>query len=306
MEVCTNLVKRGAPATLVAKKRLGQHFLKDAGLLDRIVRWIAPAPDQVFIEIGAGAGALSTRLAGKVAALAAVELDDDCIPVLEEALAPFDTAVVLHGDILGMDLSTLLAEQMPPLPPRRSLRVTGNLPYNIGTAIIEKLLRREPLSGGLAIDAMFFMLQLEVVERILAHPGTKEYGYLSVMCQHRAEVCMGFKVSPACFAPRPKVMSAVVSLHPKPSGADGKADTQNNQTNKDAAWEMDFEALVKASFAHRRKTLANSLSRSPRFGGFATKLLAKAGIDGTRRAESLGVAEYEHLADVLHLGIAQT
>ena len=274
MKFHTNLVKTGTPE---AKKRLGQHFLKDVGILDRIIRWIDPAPDQFFIEIGAGTGALSVRLADKAGALAAVEFDDDCISVLEGALASFNSSTVVRGDILGMDLAKLVGEY---LRPGQHLRVAGNLPYNIGTAIIRKLLRAD-----LPIEAMFFMLQLEVAERILAKPGTREYGFISVLCRHHAQVCMGFKVPPACFAPKPKVMSAVISLHPKPR-------------NKSAEWETCFEELVKACFAHRRKTLANSLSRSERFSGIAAVLLEKADIDGERRAESLDIWEYERLADI--------
>ena len=287
MEVCSNLVKAGAPE---AKKRLGQHFLRDKGVLNRIVRWIDPTPEQVFIEIGAGTGALSTLIAEKAAALSAIELDSDCLPVLEEALAPFDTAVVVPGDILNLDLVELVAEHLQPALSGRHLHVAGNLPYNIGTAIIERLLHSE-----IPIEAMFFMLQLEVAERILAHPDTREYGYLSVMCQHRADARMGFKVAPACFAPRPKVMSAVISLHPKPQPV----------LSENPAWEANFEALVKASFAHRRKTLANSLSRSPHFGDMAANLLAQAQIDGARRAENLSIAEYEHLAEIFHREFAE-
>jgi len=271
------LVKPGA---YEAKKRLGQHFLKDAGILDKIVRWIAPAADQFFIEIGAGMGALSARLAEKAGSLVAVEFDGDCIPVLEKTLAPFDSAAVVHADILNLDLEELSCKY---LRNEQNLRVAGNLPYNIGTAIIAKLLRAD-----IPIEAMFFMLQLEVAERILARPETREYGSLSVLCQHHAEARMGFKVPPACFAPKPKVMSAVISLHPKPR-------------EKNADRDADFEELVKACFAYRRKTLANSLSRSARFGVIADVLLKKAGIDGARRAESLSVGEYERLAGISHV-----
>ena len=277
MKVHANLVKPDAPD---AKKRLGQHFLKDTGILDKIVRWIAPSADQGFIEIGAGTGALSVCLAEKAGALAAVELDGDCIPILKEKLAHFDSAAVVRADILGLDLAKLSAEH---LRPEQKLRVAGNLPYNIGTAIIGKLLRAD-----LPIEAMFFMLQLEVAERILARPETREYGSLSVLCQRHSEARMGFKVPPACFAPRPRVMSAVISLHPRPR-------------DKSAEWYANFEELVKACFAYRRKTLANSLSRSARFGGLSAGLLKKADIDGMRRAESLNVGEYERLADVLDI-----
>jgi len=277
MKVRTNLVKSGVAKTSKAKKRLGQHFLKDTGVLDRIVRWIEPTSDHAFIEIGAGTGALSIRLAEKAGALAAVELDADCIPILEKTLAPFDSAAVVHADILGLDLTYTVGEY---LRQGKKLRLAGNLPYNIGTAIIEKMLRAD-----IPIEAMFFMLQLEVAERILAQPETREYGVLTVLCRHKAEARMGFKVSPACFAPRPKVMSAVISLHPKPR-------------DKNADWEDAFEELVKACFAHRRKTLANSLSQSVRFGGITGELLEKAVINGTRRAESVSVSEYERLADI--------
>ena len=274
MEARTNLVKPGANE---AKKHLGQHFLRDARMLDRIIRWIAPSADQTFIEIGAGTGALSVRLAEKAGTLAVVELDDDCIPVLNETLAHFDSATVVHADILSLDLAELVCEY-----PRsgQKLRVAGNLPYNIGTAIIGKLLR-----AAFPIEAMFFMLQLEVAERILALVKTREYGFFSVLCQHYAEARMGFKVPPACFTPRPRVMSAVISLHPKPR-------------DKNAEWEATFEELVKACFAYRRKTLANSLSHNARFGGIASVLLKKADIDGARRAESLSVREYERLTDI--------
>ena len=275
MEVHANLVK---PDAYEAKKRLGQHFLKDTGIVDRILRWISPSADQVFIEIGAGMGALSVHLAEKAGAFVAIELDGRCIPILEETLASFDSAAVVHADILNLDLAELANEH---LRPGQNLRVAGNLPYNIGTAIIGKLLRSD-----ISIEAMFFMLQLEVAERILARPDTREYGSLSVLCRHYAEAHMGFKVPPECFVPRPKVMSAVISLYPKPR-------------DKNAEWDADFEELLKASFAYRRKTLANSLSRSARFGGITAELLEKADIDGARRAESLSVQEYERLANVL-------
>ena len=269
MKFHTNLVKTGASE---AKKRLGQHFLKDAGVLDKIIRWIDPAADQVFIEIGAGRGALSVRLAEKAGALTAVELDGDCIPVLEETLVRFNSVTVVHADILSLDLDEYLR-------PGKKLRVAGNLPYNIGTAVIGKLLHAD-----LPIEAMFFMLQLEVAKRIMARTETREYGVLSVLCRHYAEARMGFKVSPACFAPRPKVMSAVISLHPRPR-------------DKSTEWSANFDELVKACFAHRRKTLSNSLSMNARFGKISAELLKEADIDGARRAESLDVEEYERLTD---------
>jgi 16S rRNA (adenine1518-N6/adenine1519-N6)-dimethyltransferase len=265
------------PYELGAKKRFGQHFLRDTGVIDRIVRWIQPSPQDLFMDIGAGDGALSMRLAPAVYRLLAIEIDSDQVPILESSLAPLPTATVVPADILQLDLERLF---VPYMQPGVRLRIAGNLPYNISTAIIEKLLHT-----NLPIYDMTFMVQLEVAQRITAHPGTREYGYFSVECQHHADVRFGFKVSPACFVPRPKVLSAIISFHPKPS-------------TLDLSTELDFEIITKAAFSHRRKTLENSLSRHPLLAGFSRLFLMQAGIDGSRRAEQLTVADYEHLARI--------
>lgn len=259
------------------KKRFGQHFLRDTGTLNRIVQWIKPAPDNLLLDIGAGDGALSARLAPGVARLVAIEVDFDCLSQLENALAPFKDAAVVAGDILRLDLNGLVSSFMQP---GQKLRVVGNLPYNIATAIVEKLLH-----SNLPIEDMAFMVQLEVAERITAKPGSRKYGFLSVDCQHRAEVQLGFKVSPACFVPRPKVYSSMVALRPK-------------RAPLDPDYEWIFEMLAKAAFGHRRKTLANSLLKHPILGNVSSVLLSKAEIDGARRAEELTVEEYERMARV--------
>jgi 16S rRNA (adenine1518-N6/adenine1519-N6)-dimethyltransferase len=274
MGVSSRLVKFNEPCP---KKRFGQHFLRDRGVVERIARWIQPAPDDVFLDIGAGDGALSQSLAPGAFRLLAIELDTDCIPQLENALASYPSASVIQGDILKLDLPQIVS---PYLEPRTRLRVAGNLPYNISTVIIEKLLHID-----LPIEDMRFMVQMEVAQRITAVPGTKDYGYFSLVCQHRSRVQMGFKVSPACFVPRPKVSSAMVSFHLKPK-------------TWGSACEADFESLGKAAFSYRRKTLENSLSRHPILGRLSSVLLERAGIDGSRRAEELSVEEYEHLAQI--------
>jgi len=276
MGAYSRLVKPNAPG---AKKRFGQHFLRDTGVIERIARWIQPSAGDVFLEIGAGDGSLSTRLAPRVARLLTVEIDQDCIPRLERALQPFDSALVIQGDILHLELPHLVASHAPP---GRPLRIAGNLPYNIATAVIEKLLH-----SGLPVLDMFFMVQLEVAQRITALPGSRQYGYLSVDCQHHAAVQLGFKVSPACFVPRPQVSSAMVSFKPAATGLD-------------PGCERDFEEIAKAAFSHRRKTLANSLAKHPVFGRVSNDLLRRTGIDGSRRAEELTVQEYEHLARIYH------
>jgi 16S rRNA (adenine1518-N6/adenine1519-N6)-dimethyltransferase len=186
---------------------------------------------------------------------------------------------VVQDDILKLDLEALVSRYMES---GLRLRIAGNLPYNIASAIIERLLH-----SNLPAEDMFFMVQLEVAQRILAKPGSRQYGYFSVECQHHADVRMGFKVSPACFVPRPQVGSATISFRPKHSPLD-------------RAIEPDFHALAKAAFSHRRKTLANSLIRHPRFGAVAEDLLKRAGIDGSRRAEDLSVRDFEGLAQIFY------
>jgi 16S rRNA (adenine1518-N6/adenine1519-N6)-dimethyltransferase len=276
MGASSRLVKSNEPGP---KKRFGQHFLRDTGVLERIVRWIQPAPDDIFLDIGAGDGALSKGLAPRVARLLAIEVDADCIPALQKALARFGSATIIAGDILQLDLAELVSHH---LQHGRKLRVAGNLPYNIATAIIEKLLH-----SLLPIEDLFFMVQLEVAQRIIACPGSRQYGFLSVHCQHHSDVQMGFKVSPACFVPRPRVSSAVLSFRPKPA-------------LQDPFLEADFDALGKAAFSYRRKTLENSLRKHPIFGKISQALLSQAGIEGSRRAEELSVSEYERLAQIFH------
>ncbi len=268
------LVKPNEPG---AKKRFGQHFLRDTGVLDRITRWIQPSSEDLFLDIGAGAGALSLRLIAKVARLLAIEIDADCMPHLLESVSPFPNAFVIGGDILQLNLEDSIG---PYLQPGIRLRIAGNLPYNIATAIIERLLHT-----NLPIYDMSFMVQLEVAQRITAVPGTREYGFFSVECQHHSEVRFGFKVSPACFVPRPNVVSAMVSFHPKPSSLDPSIEPY-------------FEMLTKAAFSYRRKTLENSLSRHPLLHGFSRALLERSGISGLRRAEALSVQEFEHLTRI--------
>ena len=265
-----------SPAGFAYKKRFGQHFLRDTGVLDRIARLIAPSAHDIFLEIGAGDGALSSRLAPQVSRLFAVERDPECIPLLKTALEQFPSAAIVEGDILKTDIGGLLDHYSG----ASTVRVAGNLPYNIATTIIDKLLALD-----LAAADMTFMLQLEVARRVTAVPGSREYGLLSVNCQHRADVRLAFTVSPACFVPRPRVTSAIVVFQPF-------------EQRWDACLEERFREVLGAAFAYRRKTLANSLRRHPWIGPVAGRLLREAGIDGTRRAEDLTVREYERLAVV--------
>lgn len=260
-----------------AKKRFGQHFLRDTGILDRIIRGIDPSPQDTLIEIGAGRGALSVRLAPLVSYLLAIELDRDCIPILEDELGPFPSAKVLNQDFLKLE--------GPPVLPGLSIRktrVVGNLPYNISTTIIERVLAWNP-----PVWDMTAMVQMEVAQRIVAVPCTKEYGFFSLLCQHAAEVKLLFRVPPQCFVPRPKVMSAVLTLRPKPR-----------------SWSIDlddvFIRVVKAAFSYRRKTLANSFLLSNLDAQLVSSCLERAGLTGGERAEELTLAQYEKLAVEFH------
>jgi 16S rRNA (adenine1518-N6/adenine1519-N6)-dimethyltransferase len=264
---------------MAAKRHLGQHFLKDTGVLERLVRLIQPSGDDLIIEVGAGRGSLSERLAPRVGHLIAVEIDRDCIVPLEAVLEAHPNVTIVHGDILELDLKAL-AETY--LKSKQRLRVVGNLPYNLGTAIIERLLQLR-----LPTEEMVFLLQREVAERITASPGSHPYGFFTVFCHHYCEPQMGFRIGPACFVPRPKVTSAVVTLMPR-------------QKRWDPDHEQSFEELVKAAFAHRRKTLTNSLRYHAGIRALADEILREASIDGSVRPERLTVSEYERLACVYH------
>jgi 16S rRNA (adenine1518-N6/adenine1519-N6)-dimethyltransferase len=258
-----------------AKRRYGQHFLRDAGIIDRLIRVIDPSPEDTVLEIGAGEGVLTIRIAPLVGSLAAVEVDNDCIPLLKNNLREHPNVKIVHGDILKLSLSSIFADSRDRSP---RFRAVGNLPYNIATPVIEKF-----LSTPADVEDMTFMVQLEVGQRIAASPGSKEYGFLSVFCQHLAEVDTRFKVPPECFVPRPRVMSVVITLHPR-------------IRNSLPGFYESFVDVTKAAFGHRRKTIANSLRLSMLPAESVEGMLEAAGIAGERRAEDLTVEEYEHLA----------
>jgi 16S rRNA (adenine1518-N6/adenine1519-N6)-dimethyltransferase len=259
------------------KKQLGQHFLKDAGTLDRLVRLIQPGPADVVVEVGAGEGALSARLAPLAVRLLAVEVDPDCLERLQAALSPYPNARVIHADILQADLPALVSGE---LEPGRRLRIVGNLPYNLATAIIGRM-----LDLTLPIRDMVFLVQLEVAERITASPGSRQYGYFSVRCQHLCSTKMGMRVPPSCFVPRPQVMSAAVTFTPR-------------DARRDPELEASIWMVAKAAFAYRRKTLGNSFRHHPAVAPVAGALLRQAGISGSLRAERLSAEDFARLGRI--------
>ena len=255
-----------------AKKRYGQHFLQ-AAWADKLVAAIGPAKDDSFLEIGPGPGALTLRLAPRVGHLTAVELDAEMVATLRPILPP--NVELVHADFLEFDLAS--AAVTPPL------RVAGNLPYNVSSPILFKLLDVHKTSGGLT-DATL-MLQREVADRIAASPGTSEYGVLSICVQLHCDVRRLMRLPPGAFRPAPKVHSAVINLRFRPP-AMALLD------------EPVFEAMVRAMFTQRRKTLANALAPyAASRNASAPHALAAAGIDPRRRPQTLQLTELARLAD---------
>lgn len=252
------------------RKRFGQHFLEPAWA-DKVVAAIDPRPDQTFLEIGPGHGVLTRRLAARAARLVAVEIDRDLAAALQAALPAVE---VLTADILGTDLDTL------GLP--AGTRIAGNLPYNISSPILFHLLDAQARTGLFA-DATL-MLQREVADRLVARPGTKDYGVLTVSVALGARVSRLLTLPPGAFRPVPAVTSAVVRLAFRPA-ADRPAVPPG------------FDAMLRALFTRRRKTLFNGLRAVA--GERARTALDATGIDGRRRPETLEVAELLRLAGAL-------
>jgi 16S rRNA (adenine1518-N6/adenine1519-N6)-dimethyltransferase len=252
------------------KKSLGQHFLSDPGMIDKIVRAIDPRPGDRVVEIGPGAGAITRPLLQRHRALTVIEFDRDLIEPLTALGAELGAELsIVHADVLTVDL-TALAGASP-------IRLAGNLPYNISSPILFHALEHLAV-----IRDMHFMLQKEVVDRMAAAPGSKVYGRLSVMLQARCRVTPLFKVPPGCFRPPPKVDSAVVRLEPR------------NPAEVGLSAPARFEQVVRAAFSQRRKTLRNALS-----GVCTPEQIEAVGIDAGARAEVVAVADYVALANAL-------
>src|SRR5262245_8621278 len=267
-----------------ARKRFGQHFLEPAWV-EKVVRAIVPRPEDTFIEIGPGRVALTRPLAARAKQVFAFEIDRDLAAELRIEAIPHVT--VVEGDVLET-LTTQSPSPQSPSPRRRApspepLRVAGNLPYNAASPIMFKL--ADLFAAGVPIGDATLMLQREVADRLVAAPGTREYGVLSVLLQHVATIEILLKLPAGAFRPAPKVLSALVRLRfhpPLPMVASPHA----------------FSRIVRAVFTRRRKTLANALlavdtTRQRSFG----PVLDEAGLDGRRRPETLTLAEFVRLAD---------
>ena len=245
------------------RKRFGQNFLRDDSVIDAIARAIAPMKGNHVVEIGPGEGALTQALISSGCKLDAIELDRDLRTRLLASFSTYPDFTLHNADALKFDFASLITEH-------HALRVVGNLPYNISTPLIFRLLDQAKV-----IADMHFMLQLEVVDRLAAQPGTKNWGRLGVMAQLQCGVEKLFEVPPEAFYPPPKVQSAVVRLTPH-------AKSQFPGTDK-----KKLSRVVTQAFSQRRKTLRNNFKEVLTDSDF--ELI---GIDPTRRAETLSIADF--------------
>jgi len=250
-----------------ARKRFGQNFLQDTGIIRKIVRAIAPQTSDHLIEIGPGMGAITELLLEETGQLDVIELDRDLIPGLRVRFFNYPEFTIHEADALKFDFTQLRKTD-------EKLRIVGNLPYNISTPLIFHLLSFQGL-----IQDMHFMLQKEVVERLAAQPGTGEWGRLSVMAQYYCDIENLFLVAPECFKPRPKVESAIVRMTPK-------------QPIHQALDEKILGETLRLAFAQRRKTLRNNMK-----GYVSEEELEDLGLDPQRRPETLSLEEFVRLAN---------
>jgi 16S rRNA (adenine1518-N6/adenine1519-N6)-dimethyltransferase len=246
-------------------KRLGQNYLRDDNIVRKIIAEISPASDDTIIEIGPGEGVLTSHMIDTTKNLIAVEIDKRNIQLLEQN---FPNLNLIEGDFLKVDLKQIQK------PCNKKLRIAGNIPYNITSPIIFKMIENREI-----ISDSVLMIQYEVAQRIIAKPGGRDYGILSVITQYFADVKLCFKVSPNVFYPRPKVFSAVIHFRFK--------DERPNKSGDEI-----FIQVVKAAFGNRRKMLSNSLKNSI----FAHINFNETGIDLSQRAEQLSIDDYVRLA----------
>ncbi len=256
------------------RKRFGQHFLADQSVADRIVAMVRPQPGDLVLEIGPGRGVLTQRLAARGGRLVAVEIDRDLVVYLQQRLAGPDFRLI-EGDVLDLDLAQLLREEG-----RERLLVVGNLPYNITAPLLFGMLEQAD-----HIRAAVLMVQQEVARRLAARPGSKDYSLLTVLLSMRAQVHTRIQVAPGAFRPVPKSYSTVVEVEFGPA----RCQVQDERL---------FGRLVRTAFGQRRKMLRNSLlgmGDGQRQG--LEELAAVAGVDLSRRPETLSLEEFGRLSD---------
>lgn len=259
-------------------KSLGQNFLTDKNIIDKIIEGSLIGPEDMVIEIGPGIGVITAEAAKAAKKVVAVEIDKTLLPVLEETLADYPNTKVINNDILKTDINEIIRAEGG-----KNVKIIGNLPYYITTPIIMKI-----LEDGVEADSITCMMQKEVADRIKAKPGTKDYGALSVAVQYYCETVNICNVPKEVFVPKPQVDSAVLRL-------DIRKEAVVKIRDKDK-----FFKVVKAGFGMRRKTLKNSLMG---VNGITKDIVREsldaAGIDPMRRAETLTLGEFAELSDCI-------
>jgi len=253
-------------------KKLGQNFLIKRGIVDEIVHAAELTPGEPVLEVGPGIGTLTQGLAQSGADVTAIELDRRLLEVLDTTLASYDNVRIIHGDVLKLDVPSIMNH--------KPFKVVANLPYYITTPIIMSL-----LESKLPIERLVVMVQKEVALRMIAKPGTKDYGALSVAVQYYTEPDIVLDVPPKSFLPAPAVTSSVIRcvLRDKPP--------------VDVIDEKLFFRVVKAGFAQRRKTFSNTMKTTGLTRDRIEELLAKANIDGQRRGETFTLQEFADVAN---------
>mgnify|MGYP001547844427 CR=1 FL=1 len=265
-----------------ARKRFGQNFLHDNSIIDRIINAVAPETGEHLVEIGPGKGALTQHLVQSGGRVDVIELDRDLIPILENKFSALESFHIHNADALEFNVCDLTESAVSTAEKEtqaHKIRLVGNLPYNISTPLIFHLLSQIECIGD-----MHFMLQKEVVERLCAQPGTKQYGRLSILVQYLCLAELLFIVPPGAFHPVPRVDSAIVRLIPYagnlPDPGFGKTIPSN------------LAYISKNAFAQRRKTLRNNLK-----GILTEEQISQCGIKPSRRAETLSIAEFVCLSN---------
>ena len=283
-------MKLYAPSTIEAikekhrfqlSKSLGQNFITDKNVIERIVEGAGPTEDDLVIEIGPGIGVLTAEAAQQAAKVVAIEIDSKLIPILAETLAEYDNVEVINQDILKTDLNGIIDEQRAKGSFSGDVKIIGNLPYYITTPIIMHI-----LENSIRAESITVMMQKEVADRIKASPGNKTYGAISAAVQYYCEVEQVVSVPKEVFVPRPKVDSAVLKL------------TIRDKKPVDLIDEKAFFTCIKSGFGQRRKTLLNSLTGT--YGlpkDEIRRILEEAGIDPVRRAETLDMNEFAAIAN---------
>lgn len=280
----------GNPANTIAvlqkykfnfQKKFGQNFLIDTHVLDKIIDAADITDEDFVLEIGPGIGTMTQYLCENAREVAAVEIDKNLIPILEDTLGAYDNVTVINKDILKMDIPVLAQEKNGGKP----IKVVANLPYYITTPIIMGL-----FESHVPIDSITIMVQKEVADRMQVGPGTKDYGALSLAVQYYAKPEIVANVPPNCFMPRPKVGSAVIRL------------TRHEQPPVQVEDEKFMFRLIRASFNQRRKTLVNGLNNAPDIQVSKediVKSLEELGVSATIRGEALTLEQFAELSNIM-------